>query len=104
MPRDQDLFVTLNPPKGAEPDADKVFKIIQYEHPQFTMQAIDGWKRIKEIQGVNRTWFCGAWCGYGFHEDGISSGLAVAEAISGLNRPWDVKDKSPAGAHCRPVL
>ena len=96
----QDIFVTLNPP--FQPDKNKTMQIIEYAHPQFTMSALKGWESIKTIQGTNRTWFCGAWCGYGFHEDGLSAGLAVAEEISGMKRPWDVKDKSPAGAHCRP--
>ncbi len=97
---DQNLFVTLNPP--FEPDEAKTLQVIEYSHPQFTMSALDGWSKIGTIQGVNRTWFCGAWCGYGFHEDGISAGLAVAEALSGLKRPWDVTDKSPAGENCKP--
>lgn len=95
---DKDLFVTLNPP--TPPAKDKIIKVIEYDHPQFTMSAINGWDQIKHIQGVNRTWFCGAWCGYGFHEDGISAGLAVAEQVGGEKRPWDVTDKSPAGHNC----
>lgn len=98
---EKDLFVTLNPPEP--PAEDKTFAVIPYDHPQFTMGAIEGWEKIKDIQGVRRTWFCGAWCGYGFHEDGITAGLAVAEAIGGVKRPWDVVDKSPAGENCRPV-
>ena len=97
---DQDLFVTLNPP--FEPAEDKILQVINYAHPQYTMSALKGWNKIKTIQGKNRTWFCGAWCGYGFHEDGISAGLAVAEELGGIKRPWDAKDKSPAGENCRP--
>ncbi len=97
---EQDYFVTLNPP--FEPDPAKTLKVINYEHPMFSMSALEGWDKIGGIQGTNRTWFCGAWCGYGFHEDGISAGLAVAEALSSLKRPWSDADKSPAGAHCTP--
>jgi len=107
LPADRDLFVTLNPPKGQEPAADTILKTIDYDHPQYTMDALNGWDKIKTIQRVNRTWFCGAWCGYGFHEDGISAGLAVAEELSGqetpIRRPWPIKDKSPAGENCRPA-
>ncbi len=99
LPEDKDLFVTLNPPR--KPAADKTLKIIEYDHPQYTLEAINAWENIKTIQGINRTWFCGAWCGYGFHEDGLSAGLAVAESLGGIKRPWDVTDKSPAGENCR---
>jgi len=99
LPENKNLFVTLNPPKP--PATDKTYKIIQYDHPQFTMSALDGWDKIKTIQGINRTWFCGAWCGYGFHEDGLSAGLAVAEDLGGEKRPWQTTDKSPAGENCR---
>lgn len=99
-----DLFVTLNP--STPPAKEKTLKTINYAHPQYTLDALKGWKRIGNIQGKNRTWFCGAWCGYGFHEDGISAGLAVAEDLSELlgdpiKRPWSAQDKSPAGAHAR---
>jgi len=99
LPDDQDLFVTLNPPK--RPAENKTLKTIEYHHPQFTLDALNGWEKIKTIQGINRTWFCGAWCGYGFHEDGISSGLAVAESLGGIKRPWEITEKSPAGENCK---
>ncbi len=98
----ENLFVTLNPP--FEPDPEKTHRVIAYAHPQFTMSALKGWEKIKAIQGQNRTWFCGAWCGYGFHEDGLSAALSVAEQLGGEMRPWSKKgvkdDKSPAGANC----
>ena len=100
LPQDIPLFVTLNPP--SKPD--KVLKEMSYSHPQYTQSALDGWERIKTIQGKDNIWFCGAWCGYGFHEDGISAGLAVAEAISGLKRPWRTQDVSPAGRHASPSI
>jgi predicted NAD/FAD-binding protein len=46
------------------------------------------------LQGVRRTWFCGSYFGFGFHEDGLQSGLAVAEALGGVRRPWTVKGQS----------
>ena len=51
------------------------------EHPQYNAAAFAAQKRLGEIQGRRHTWFCGAWTGYGFHEDGLRSGLAVAEAL-----------------------
>ncbi len=57
------------------------------EHPQYNAAAFAAQKRLPEIQGRRHTWFCGAWTGYGFHEDGLRSGLAVAEAL-GAVAPW----------------
>ena len=45
-------------------------------------------------QGERNTWFCGAYFGSGFHEDGLQSGLAVAEALGGVRRPWNVANES----------
>lgn len=73
------LFVTMNP--VAEPREDLVFAEFAYEHPLFDRAAIDAQGRLGEIQGKDRLWFCGAWCKYGFHEDGFTSGLRVAEAL-----------------------
>ena len=58
-----------------------------FEHPQYNAAAFAARKRLGEIQGRRRTWFCGAWTGYGFHEDGLRSGLVVAEAL-GAVAPW----------------
>lgn len=73
------LFVTMNP--VTEPRDDLVFAEFAYEHPLFDRAAIDAQARIGEIQGKDRLWFCGAWCKYGFHEDGFTAGLRVAEAL-----------------------
>ena len=78
------LFVSLNP--LAPPREDLVFARFRYAHPQFDRAALAAQRRIGEIQGVRRTWFCGAWCGYGFHEDGLAAGLDVAEALGGAER------------------
>ena len=95
---EKDYFVTLNPENP--PDPTKTLKKIVYDHPQYTLSALEGWDKIKTIQGKKRTWFCGAWSGYGFHEDGLSSGLAVAESIDPtVKRPWQVEEKSPAGSN-----
>lgn len=79
------LFVSLNPPFAPAPEL--TFGKYMCEHPQFNAAAFAAQKRLGEIQGRRRTWFCGAWTGYGFHEDGLRSGLAVAEAL-GAVAPW----------------
>jgi predicted NAD/FAD-binding protein len=82
---DKPLFVSLNPP--FEPDPALTFGKYMCDHPQYNAAAFAAQKRLGEIQGKRHTWFCGAWTGYGFHEDGLRSGLAVAEAL-GASVPW----------------
>jgi len=82
---DKPLFVSLNPP--FEPDPALTFGRYVCEHPQYNAAAFAAQKRLDEIQGRRHTWFCGAWTGYGFHEDGLRSGLAVAEALGAIV-PW----------------
>jgi uncharacterized protein len=53
----------------------------EYAHPVFDMAAIRAQQQVDALQGQQHTWFCGAWTGYGFHEDGLKSGLAVAEQL-----------------------
>ncbi len=86
------LFVTLNPIK--EIAEDKVIQKIHYKHPRFDPAALAAQQQLWRLQGQRNTWFCGAYFGYGFHEDGLQSGLAVAEEISGQKRPWRVADES----------
>lgn len=81
---DPPLLVTLN----ADRPIAAIHRVIDYEHPVFNTDTAAAQPRIGRIQGVRNTWFCGAWCGAGFHEDGLSSGLAVAEALGGVARPW----------------
>ena len=52
-----------------------------YSHPVFDLAAIEAQQRVPELQGEQHTWYCGAWTGYGFHEDGLKSGLAAADAL-----------------------
>jgi hypothetical protein len=82
---DKPLFVSLNPPFA--PAAELTFGKYMFEHPRYNAMAFAAQKRLSEIQGQRHTWFCGAWTGYGFHEDGLRSGLAVAEAL-GASVPW----------------
>ena len=86
------LFLTLNP--GREPRADLVLRSETYEHPLFDGAAIRAQEALWSLQGRRRTWFCGAYFGAGFHEDGLQAGLAVAEAIGGVRRPWSVGGES----------
>ncbi|MCP3469908.1 FAD-dependent oxidoreductase [Bradyrhizobium sp. CCGUVB1N3] len=82
---DKPLFVSLNPPFAPAPEL--TFGKHVCEHPQYNAAAFAAQKRLGEIQGRRHTWFCGAWTGYGFHEDGLRSGLRVAEAL-GAVAPW----------------
>lgn len=81
---DKPLFVSLNPPFAPRPEL--TFGQYLCEHPQYNAAAFAAQKRLDDIQGRRRTWFCGAWTGYGFHEDGLRSGLKVAEALGALPR------------------
>ena len=94
-----DLFVTLNPNK--EIAADKLIKTEVYDHPLFDAGAIAAQQEIWDIQGARRTWFCGSYLGHGFHEDALQSGLAVAEQLGGVRRPWTVEGES-GRIHVRP--
>lgn len=85
LPFRQPVVVTLNP--FIEPDPARVIARIEYAHPLFDGPAIDAQQRLPEIQGRDRIWFCGAWTGYGFHEDGLSSAVRVSRQL-GADVPW----------------
>lgn len=87
-----DLFVTLNPDR--EPDPELVLADRDFDHPIFNVAALSAQRGLGALQGRNNTWFAGAWFGSGFHEDGLQAGLAVAEAIGGVRRPWSVENES----------
>lgn len=97
LPTGTDIFVTLNPHRAFAPGA--VQYSIDYEHPLFDSAALAAQKDIWEIQGVQSTWFAGAWMGFGFHEDGLQAGLEVAERIGPVSRPWSVPDQRYRIAH-----
>ena len=78
LPFEQPVIVSLNPDAPIDPDT--VQGRFDYAHPVFDLAAIEAQKRLPAIQGLRHTYFCGAWAGYGFHEDGLSSGLAAARA------------------------
>jgi predicted NAD/FAD-binding protein len=83
-----DLFVTLNPARP--PHDDRIFRAETYRHPLFDLSAIRAQKELWSLQGRDRIWYCGAYFGAGFHEDGLQAGLAVAEQMGDVRRPWRV--------------
>ncbi|MBC7781190.1 MAG: FAD-dependent oxidoreductase [Proteobacteria bacterium] len=85
LPMSTPVLVTLNPHRPIA--SDKVIRQIAYAHPVFDAAALAAQQRLSTIQGVRRTWFCGAWTGYGFHEDGLKSAMAVSESL-GVRAPW----------------
>ena len=85
LPTDTPVLVTLNPLR--EPAPDSVMARFDYEHPLFDPAAIAAQRQVAALQGQRNTWFAGAWTRYGFHADGLMSGLAVAAGLGAL-APW----------------
>lgn len=79
LPFAQPVVVSLNPLRAPRPET--VLGTYQYSHPVFDLSAVRSQSRLESVQGMYQTWFCGAWTGYGFHEDGFQSGRKVAEAV-----------------------
>ena len=79
MPWTQPVIVSLNPVRQIR--REHILGEYDYSHPVFDLAAIEAQRRLPAIQGRRHTWFCGAWTGYGFHEDGLKSGLAVVAAL-----------------------
>lgn len=88
----EQIFLTLNPRTMPRPET--VLYQTEYDHPLFDRDAIQAQRALWSLQGVRNTWFCGAHFGAGFHEDGLQAGLAVAEQLGGLRRPWRLADES----------
>ena len=86
LPVKTPVVVSLNPFK--EPDPSKLLAEFDYAHPVFDRAAIEAQKQLPSIQGNNGLWFCGAWTGYGFHEDGLTSALQVCRRL-GCRPPWE---------------
>ncbi|MGB0572817.1 MAG: NAD(P)/FAD-dependent oxidoreductase [Alphaproteobacteria bacterium] len=86
----EDVFITLNPKR---PPTNPV-ATFEYDHPMFDSGALAAQPELWSLQGTHNTWFCGSYFGYGFHEDALQSGLAVAEALGGQMRPWSLSDPS----------
>ncbi|MFZ6692744.1 NAD(P)/FAD-dependent oxidoreductase [Undibacterium sp. SXout20W] len=79
LPFTTPVIVTLNPIE--EPRTDNVIASFDYAHPVFDKAAIRAQQQLADIQGKRGVWFAGAWTNYGFHEDGLTSGLNVARAL-----------------------
>ena len=79
LPFAQPVLVSLNPVRPINPS--KVLARIEYDHPVFDLAAIRAQAQVPALQGQQHTWYCGAWTGYGFHEDGLQSGYAAAQAL-----------------------
>lgn len=77
LPWQTPVVVSLNPVRDIDPA--RVLGEWDYAHPVFDQAAIDAQRRLPGLQGRHGLWFCGAWTRYGFHEDGLMSGLAAAE-------------------------
>ena len=86
------LFVSVNP--KVEPAPDSIIQEFDYTHPFFDLAALNAQENLWQLQGRRNTWFCGSYFGYGFHEDALQSGLAAAEDMGGVRRPWTVADES----------
>jgi len=82
---DREFCVTLNRTEAISPE--KVLRVLRYDHPVYTPTGIAAQRRWPEISGVRHTHYCGAYWGYGFHEDGVVSGLRVCERLSGRREP-----------------
>jgi predicted NAD/FAD-binding protein len=85
LPFRSPVFVSLNP--LSEPAPSRLIREINYAHPIFDLAAGRAQRRLRALQGRQQTWYAGAWTGYGFHEDGLRSGLEVAQAITRLTEP-----------------
>jgi len=88
LPTETPVIVTLNPDR--EIRGSEMLGWYEYDHPIFDRAAHDARAQLWELQGAGGLWFCGAYLGDGFHEDGIQAGLAVAEMLGGVARPWSL--------------
>ncbi|WP_295488602.1 FAD-dependent oxidoreductase [Accumulibacter sp.] len=91
LPFKTPLMVSLNPRRA--PAGERVIAEFDYQHPIFDAAAIAAQRRLSAISGAFGVWFCGAWNGYGFHEDGLKSALRVANALA-CHAPWQGVDEA----------
>jgi len=82
LPFTQPVLVSLNPVQLIDPAS--IHGEFEYAHPVFDLAAIRAQHAVPALQGQQHTYFCGAWTGYGFHEDGLKSGLDVAQRLAQL--------------------
>ena len=85
LPFSSPVMVSMNPVD--EPREERVLASFDYHHPAFLEGSDEAKRRVAALQGRERTWFCGAWTRYGFHEDGLLSALNVARQM-GVPIPW----------------
>jgi predicted NAD/FAD-binding protein len=85
LPEELPVFVSVNPARL--PASPAAYAHFNFEHPMYDSAAIRAQRELHEVQGVRDSYFCGSYCGYGFHEDALSAGLDVAEQL-GARRPW----------------
>jgi predicted NAD/FAD-binding protein len=95
----RDYLVSLNPLR--EPDPSLVHAEFEYQHPVFDSAAMAAQPQLAQLQGRRHTWLCGSYFGYGFHEDALSSGVAVARAL-GVEPGWT--QQAAPSQHERPVM
>jgi hypothetical protein len=84
-----DVLVTLNPPRP--PKSEHLKAIYYYSHPLYTTEAVRAQTHLDKIQGMRGIYYVGAWTGYGFHEDGFTSGVRVGVRLGG-SVPFEVVD------------
>ena len=78
----QPYFLTFSTGEArARVASDRIIMDVDFEHPMFSRHCLDAQQALTQSQGANRTFYCGAYMGNGFHEDAIQSGLAVAEML-----------------------
>lgn len=78
LPGAQPFFVSLN---LEDPPEETILRRLEYEHPLYTLEGIQAQEQWAEINGTGGVYYCGAYWGYGFHEDGLASAARVAEAL-----------------------
>jgi predicted NAD/FAD-binding protein len=83
VPMDDPHFVTLNTRREIRQEL--IYDQTVLRHPVYDLEALDGQERVREMNGTDGTWFCGAWMRHGFHEDGLNSAVEVVEAMSDRN-------------------
>lgn len=95
LPTQDNVFVSLNPPQTPE----KVIKVMDYHHPSYDRAALQAQQHLPTLNGQQRTWYCGSYFGYGFHEDALKAALQVVKGLGGTI-PWQV----PQPADTLPTL
>lgn len=100
LPVTQPVVVSLNPQREIAPT--QVLGEYEYDHPVFDLAAIRAQARVPDMQGQRHTWFAGAWTGYGFHEDGLKSGLRAARSIIDTHGLVPIEQAAQARRHALP--